>query len=48
MEAAIAAGMRCVAVPNAMTAHLPRPAGVALTLNSLAECDLSALLALVG
>lgn len=47
MQAALAAGMRCVAVPNAMTAHLPRPGGVALTLNSLAEVDLGALLALV-
>lgn len=44
MEAAIAAGIRCIAVPNHLTAHLERPA-VALTLNSLADVSLDDLLA---
>lgn len=48
MQAALAAGMRCVAVPNALTAHLPRPDGAALTLSSLADTSLEKLLALVG
>jgi HAD superfamily hydrolase (TIGR01509 family) len=45
MEAAIAAGVRCIAVPNYMTAHHERPAGVSLTLRSLAETTLDDLLA---
>lgn len=36
MEAVLMAGMRCVAVPNWLTAHLERPA-VHLVLKSLAE-----------
>ncbi len=47
MQAALAAGMRCVAVPNALTAHLPRPDSVALTVPSLAAVSLETLLALV-
>ncbi|MCE7948759.1 MAG: HAD family phosphatase [Chloroflexi bacterium CFX4] len=37
MQAVIAAGIRCIAVPNWLTEHLERPSGVALTLTSLAE-----------
>jgi HAD superfamily hydrolase (TIGR01509 family) len=40
MRAALAAGMRCVAVPNALTAPLVRPA-VDLVLGSLAERPLA-------
>jgi HAD superfamily hydrolase (TIGR01509 family) len=47
MEAALAAGMRCVAVPNTLTAHLLRPGGISLTPTSLAETSLGELLALV-
>ncbi len=36
MRAALAAGMRCVAVPNALTARIPRPR-VDLEIRSLAE-----------
>ena len=43
MCAALAAGMRCVAVPNALTRRLARPA-VDLVLDSLAECPLAAIL----
>jgi HAD superfamily hydrolase (TIGR01509 family) len=46
MAAALAAGIRCVAVPNTMTVHLERPA-VTVTLNSLAETSLDDLIALV-
>ncbi len=44
MEAALAAGIRCIAVPNELTKYLERP-NVALTINSLAEYDLAGLLA---
>ena len=43
MRAALAAGMRCVAVPNALTRPLARPA-VDLVLESLAERPLAAIL----
>jgi HAD superfamily hydrolase (TIGR01509 family) len=43
MRAALAAGMRCVAVPNALTRPLARPA-VDLVLESLAERPLVAIL----
>ena len=43
MRAAIAAGMRCVAVPNALTRPLARPA-VDLVLESLAERPLAGIL----
>ena len=43
MRAALAAGMRCVAVPNALTRPLERP-GVDLVLGSLAERPLAAIL----
>jgi beta-phosphoglucomutase-like phosphatase (HAD superfamily) len=43
MRAALAAGMRCVAVPNALTRPLPRPA-VDLVLESLAERPLAEVL----
>jgi HAD superfamily hydrolase (TIGR01509 family) len=43
MRAALAAGMRCVAVPNALTRSLPRPA-VDLVVGSLAERPLAAIL----
>jgi HAD superfamily hydrolase (TIGR01509 family) len=43
MRAALAAGMRCVAVPNALTRPLARP-GVDLVLESLAERPLAAIL----
>jgi HAD superfamily hydrolase (TIGR01509 family) len=43
MKAALAAGIRCVAIPNQMTARLNHPE-VALTLSSLAELDLQKLL----
>ena len=43
MRAALAAGMRCVAVPNALTRPLERPE-VDLVLDSLAERPLAALL----
>jgi len=43
MRAAIAAGMRCVAVPNALTRSLARPE-VDLVLGSLAERPLVAIL----
>jgi HAD superfamily hydrolase (TIGR01509 family) len=43
MRAALAAGMRCVAVPNALTRSLERPA-VDLVLGSLAERPLAAIL----
>ncbi len=43
MRAALAAGMRCVAVPNALTRQIERPA-VDLVVSSLAERPLSALL----
>ena len=44
MRAALAAGMRCVAVPNALTRPLARP-GVDLVLESLAERPLAEVLA---
>lgn len=43
MRAALAAGMRCVAVPNALTRPLARP-DVDLVLDSLAECSLAEVL----
>ena len=43
MRAALAAGMRCVAVPNALTRPLPRPE-VDLVLESLAERPLAGIL----
>lgn len=43
MRAALAAGMRCVAVPNALTRPLARPA-VDLVLDSLAERPLTSIL----
>jgi putative hydrolase of the HAD superfamily len=43
MRAAIAAGMRCVAVPNALTRRLERPA-VDLVVASLAERPLAEIL----
>lgn len=43
MRAALAAGMRCVAVPNALTRPLPRPT-VDLVVASLAEQPLGAIL----
>jgi len=43
MRAALAAGMRCVAVPNALTRPLARPA-VELVLSSLAERPLASIL----
>jgi len=43
MRAALAAGMRCVAVPNALTRPLARPA-VDLVLESLADRPLAAIL----
>ena len=43
MRAALAAGMRCVAVPNALTRPLERPA-VDLVLDSLADRPLAAIL----
>jgi HAD superfamily hydrolase (TIGR01509 family) len=43
MRAALAAGMRCVAVPNALTRPLSRPE-VDLVLDSLAERPLAAIL----
>jgi len=44
MRAALAAGMRCVAVPNALTRELARPE-VDLVLSSLDELPLAAVLA---
>jgi HAD superfamily hydrolase (TIGR01509 family) len=44
MRAALAAGMRCVAVPNALTRPLARPS-VDLVLDSLAEAPLGEILA---
>jgi HAD superfamily hydrolase (TIGR01509 family) len=43
IKAVLAAGIRCIAVPNWLTARLERPP-VHLTLASLADLDLSALL----
>ncbi len=43
MRAALSAGMRCVAVPNALTRPLERP-GVDLVLDSLADRPLAAIL----
>jgi beta-phosphoglucomutase-like phosphatase (HAD superfamily) len=43
MRAALAAGMRCVAVPNALTSRIERPE-VDLVLGSLAELPLAAIL----
>jgi HAD superfamily hydrolase (TIGR01509 family) len=43
MRAALAAGIRCIAVPNPLTARLERPQ-VTLTVPSLADLDLQALL----
>ncbi len=45
MSAALAAGLRVVAVLTALTAPLDRPAAVALTLNSLSALSPEALLA---
>jgi HAD superfamily hydrolase (TIGR01509 family) len=47
MRAALAAGMRCAAVPNALTRPLSRPA-VDCVLESLAERPLEAVLALLS
>jgi HAD superfamily hydrolase (TIGR01509 family) len=47
MRAAIAAGMRCVAVPNALTRPLARPE-VDLVLDSLAERPLTAILGVLA
>jgi HAD superfamily hydrolase (TIGR01509 family) len=47
MRAALAAGMRCVAVPNALTAPLARPE-VDLVVGSLDERPLARLLAALG
>jgi HAD superfamily hydrolase (TIGR01509 family) len=47
MRAALAAGMRCVAVPNALTSPLERPE-VDLVLSSLAELPLAAILEMLG
>jgi beta-phosphoglucomutase-like phosphatase (HAD superfamily) len=47
MRAALAAGMRCVAVPNALTRPLARPA-VDLVLESLAERPLAEVLGALG
>jgi HAD superfamily hydrolase (TIGR01509 family) len=47
MRAALAAGARCVAVPNALTSRLERPE-VDLVLASLAECPLADVLRLLG
>jgi len=44
MQSVNAAGIRCIAVPNYLTAHLERP-HVALTLSSLAETSPAMLLA---
>ncbi|MEP7289837.1 MAG: HAD family phosphatase [Chloroflexota bacterium] len=46
MNAALAAGMRCIAVPNTITIRLQRPE-VTLTLNSLADFNLDQLIAQV-
>lgn len=46
MRAALAAGMRCVAVPNALTSRLERP-DVDLVVGSLAERPLSEILRLL-
>lgn len=43
MKAALAAGIRCIAVPNPLTLKLTKPA-VALALTSLAELDLARLM----
>jgi len=43
MQAALAAGMRCVAVPNALTIRTPRPR-VDLEIGSLAELPLGEIL----
>lgn len=43
MRAALAAGIRCIAVPNTLTQRLERP-DVALTLTSLADLDLQTLI----
>jgi HAD superfamily hydrolase (TIGR01509 family) len=47
MRAALAAGMRCVAVPNALTRPLARPA-VDLVVDSLAARPLAEILAALG
>jgi HAD superfamily hydrolase (TIGR01509 family) len=44
MKAALAAGLRCIAVPNALTCRLEAPQ-VSLTIASLAEYDLDKLMA---
>jgi beta-phosphoglucomutase-like phosphatase (HAD superfamily) len=44
MRAALAAGMRCVAVPNRLTSRIARPE-VDLVVGSLAERPLAALVA---
>jgi len=44
MQAALSAGIRCIAVPNPLTARLPLP-NVNLRLQSLADIDLQGLLA---
>ena len=46
MRAALAAGMRCVAVPNALTGRLERPE-VDLVVGSLAERPLAAIVQLL-
>lgn len=44
MEAALAAGMRCIGVPNWLTIHLDRPV-VTLSLNALADIGYEGLMA---
>jgi putative hydrolase of the HAD superfamily len=44
MRAALAAGLRCIAVPNALTCRLEAPQ-VSLTITSLADYDLEKLMA---
>lgn len=44
INAALAAGMRCIAVPNSLSAHMALPEAT-LRLNSLAEMDCETLLA---
>lgn len=45
MQAVLAAGIRCIAVPNWVTTNYPRPEGIALILTSLSDIDLPTLLA---
>jgi beta-phosphoglucomutase-like phosphatase (HAD superfamily) len=45
MQAAVAAGIKTVAIPNWVTLSMPRPAGVMVTLTTLAELPFETLLA---